>query len=431
MCGSHLRYLFALALILSAPLGCGDDEETTPQPDVGSDQGADVAAPTCPDSEFGCVEVASGAPIHLATLLAVEGDVAFLGVDEQRGVELALDYLDGTLDEAPGQLLGHPIELTELDSGCSADIGEAAAETLAADSNIVAVVGTSCSGAGVPAAEVLSEVGILLVSPSNTAPSLTHPDTHQPFYARTAHNDNIQGAAVARFAAEELEAETAATIHDGDPYTQQIQQVFADNFEDEHGGTVTAQVAIDPEATDFTTELEGIATDSPDVLYYPIFLPAGGYITTQARTISGFDETDLIVSDGMLAPEFIDAAGADAEGVYASGPELRPDDPFYEDDFLPAYEAQYGEEPSSPFHVHAFDAFNLIVAAIEDVAVQAEDGSLLIPRTQLRDAFFATSGYDGLAGTLTCDANGDCNPDPKIVVFQVQSGAFELVWPTE
>jgi branched-chain amino acid transport system substrate-binding protein len=291
------------------------------------------------------------------------------------------------------------------------------------------VVGTSCSSAGVPAARLLSEAGILTVSPSNTAPSLTHPSTHQPFYARTAHNDAIQGSAVARFAAQELGADTAATVHDGTPYPEQLQAIFAEAFATDHGGTVTAQVGVDVDETDFSASLTAIAADSPDVLFFPLFLPAGAYVVAQARDTAGLESTALITSDSLLAEEFLDVAGADAEGVYLSGPEVASDTAFYNDEFLPAYVSQFGGHPSAPFHAHGFDAARLIFRALEEVAIQNEDGSLLIPRTQLRDAFFATSGYQGLVGTLTCNATGDCNPDAVIVVYQVQSGDFVPVWP--
>ena len=44
-----------------------------------------------------------------------------------------------------------------------------------------------------------------MISPSNTAPSLTDPENAEyggPFYARTAYNDQVQGAAVASTPAE-------------------------------------------------------------------------------------------------------------------------------------------------------------------------------------------------------------------------------------
>ena len=45
----------------------------------------------------------------------------------------------------------------------------------------------SCSGAGVPIAQIVSDAGYVMISPSNTAPSLTDPDqAWKPGYLRTA-----------------------------------------------------------------------------------------------------------------------------------------------------------------------------------------------------------------------------------------------------
>jgi ABC-type branched-subunit amino acid transport system substrate-binding protein len=60
-----------------------------------------------------------------------------------------------------------------------------------------------------------------LISGSNTSPALTDPALHNPFYARTAHNDRIQGAIVAEFSlGDDVGAKTAATIADESPYTR-------------------------------------------------------------------------------------------------------------------------------------------------------------------------------------------------------------------
>ena len=46
---------------------------------------------------------------------------------------------------------------------------------------------------------------------------------------------------------------------------------------------------------------------------------------------------------------------------------------------------------------------------------QDEDGTLRIGRQALRDMLYATSGYQGLTGSLTCDEYGDCG----VARFQV------------
>ncbi|MGZ5306361.1 MAG: hypothetical protein ACXWEG_06475, partial [Actinomycetota bacterium] len=77
------------------------------------------------------------------------------------------------------------------------------------------------------------------------------------------------------------------------------------------------------------------------------------------------------------------------------------------------------------FHAHAFDAMNILFEAIKKVAVDNGDGSLSIPRQALRDAIFATSGWAGITGTITCNELGDCATDVTIGIFKAPG------WPVE
>jgi branched-chain amino acid transport system substrate-binding protein len=414
-----LRYLALLGVLTLVIAACGDG-------------GGGSAPEECEADEFGCVEVASGEAIKLGSLLVTTGPNSSLGLDSQYGVELALDAwgTEGEFDGTNGQIKGHDVALTSEDDGCSADGGTAGANKLAADSQIVAVIGTSCSSAALGVADkIFSDKGISIVSPSNTGPALTADGTHQPFYFRTAHNDSIQGAAVANFAYEFLGLRTAATIHDGSPYADGLQQVFADTFTS-LGGTVTKQEAIQVGDTDFNPVLTDIATDAPEFLYFPIFVAEGALITQQARETAGLDDTVLGGADGILTPDWIAAAGDAANGTYLSGPDLNFSGDFYADEFLPAYTDVSGEDaPISVFHAHAYDAYNMLAQAIEEVAF-TDGGTTYIPRSELRDAFFGISGYAGITGSLTCDENGDC-ADAKISVSEVVDGAFERIWPEE
>jgi branched-chain amino acid transport system substrate-binding protein len=422
-----------LGILVLVGAACAGDGGDGGDGDGGGGSEADQA---CAEDEFGCVEIGAEDPITLGTLLVISGANAALGQDSQNGAVLAADYLDGTFDATPGEVLGHSIEFNHQDDGCTAEGGQAGAEALAADETIVAVIGTSCSSAALGVADqILSDAGIVLISPSNTGPALTDPAQHQPFYLRTAHNDKLQGAAVAEFAVTELEAQTAATIHDGSPYADGLQQVFADSFA-ASGGTITTQEAVQVGDTDFGPLLTDIAADSPDVLYFPIFVAEGGLITAQARQTPGLEDTVLIGSDGMFTPDWIEAAGAEnANGVYISGPDLAAftgDVDLYNDEFLPAYEEQFGEEPQAVFHAHSFDAANMVFGAIEAVALETEDGGLAIPRTALKDELLATEGFEGITGSLTCDENGDCQRTATIAVVTVENGEFtEAVYSQE
>jgi len=371
----------------------------------------------CEDS-LGCVSYAEGEPVRIASALVISGPNTDLGTDSQYGVEIAIDF--------KGEIMGHSIELQAEDDGCNAEGGQTAGQKIVADPTIVAVVGTSCSGAGVPMAEVVSEAGYVMVSPSNTAPSLTDPaQAWKPGYLRTAHNDKVQGRAMAEFAINELGVTTAAAIHDGDPYTEGLARVFADSFE-ELGGTITTFTAVNKGDTDMKPVLNAIAVDSPEFLYYPVFTAEGGFLTKQAKEVAGLENTILSAADGMISSAAIEAVGDAGEGMYFSGPDLSFSGDVYER-FLSTYIEKYGAEPISVFHAHAFDAANMIFACIEKVGVD-DGGTLHIGRQALRDCLYATSGFEGITGTLTCNEYGDC-ADPKISVSQLQNGEYVRIWP--
>ena len=421
---NYMRWSAVLVVMLLALAACQPETGADGTEEPGDTPAAtgDTGAVDCETVEFGCYEVAEGDSIVIGTALVITGANEALGLDSQYGAEVARTMRP--------EIAGHEVEFNHQDDGCNTEGGTAAARALLSEENIVAVIGTSCSSAGIPAAEILSAEGIMLVSSSNTAPSLTAPETHQPFYARTAHNDAIQGAAMAQFACEELQVTTAATIHDGSAYADQLAAVFREEFASQCGGEITAEEAIGPEDTDFSGVLGNIAADSPEFLYYPIFVAAGALVTQQARETAGLEDTILAGSDGIFSPDWLEASGDAAEGVFLSGPDLAFAGDFYEAEFLPAYTEVSGEEePISVFHAHAFDAYNMLADAIEAVAI-TDGGTTYIPRSALRDAFMATEGYEGVTGSLTCSDTGDC-ADARISVSEVQGGEFVRVWPEE
>jgi branched-chain amino acid transport system substrate-binding protein len=113
--------------------------------------------------------------------------------------------------------------------------------------------------------------------------------------------------------------------------------------------------------------------------------------------------------------------------MYVSGPDLSFENELY-NDFLELYESNYGTEPTAPFHAHAFDATMMILDAVEASAQEGSDGTLLIGRQAMRDALYATEGFDGITGSLTCDEYGDC-ANAVIAVSLVENGDFNPIWP--
>jgi branched-chain amino acid transport system substrate-binding protein len=180
----------------------------------------------CADA-IGCVEVGPDEPIKIAAIQNLSGEGP-PGLFMVRCVELALD-------SRSGRLLGHPVELVSADGKCSREGGTTAALQVAADPQIVAIVGPSCSGEAVTAGEIVSKAGLVMISGSATAPSLTavggeQGSDWQPGFLRTAQNDALAGRAAATFAFQGLGKRKAATINVGDPYTQGLTNTFHQTF---------------------------------------------------------------------------------------------------------------------------------------------------------------------------------------------------------
>jgi len=347
------------------------------------------------------VYVQEGEEIQIRSLNAITGDVAFLGIPNQRGVELAIEDF--------GPINGYNVTIgTGLDDLCSADGGQAAAQTIVADLDVVGVIGTSCSGAATAAAPLISAANMVMISPSS--------------YYRTAHNDLFQGAAMAEFVYTQLGIETAAAIHDGDPYTNGLAQAFADAYES-LGGTMTAFTAVNKEDTDMVPVLTEVAAGSPGALFFPIFQPAGDFIADQAPGVSGLGDTVLLAADGLLVDGFLELP--QTAGMHFSGPDTRYGANKNEStgktagDFLAAYESNYGGSPEAPFWGHAYDATTLLLEAI--AANSTEDGGeLAIDRAGIRSYLDGVRGYSGIIGTVIR------NDDPNNIDASKDNVVFEF-----
>ena len=370
------------------------------------------AAVSCGGQDFqagplGAVEVAPGEAIQIRSLQVLTG-LGEIGAPNQRGVELALaDY---------GPIKGHDISMgAGLDSGCTESGGLAAADTVIGDPRVVGIIGTTCSVAATAALPLLSDAGLVMVSPTNTAPSLTSDlrgnagANYHPGYYRPVNNDIHEARALARFAYVELGLRKMAAIHDGDPYTSGLTDAFTAEF-GELGGSVTS-ASISRGDTNMVPVLTQVAAAGPDGLFLPLFPDEGGHVVRQIGHIAGLGEVELIGGAGVLTAEFL--AIPASEGIYLPGPDLSFGSNANEatgkifDDLLADYGERYGEAPTSNYMVYAYDATTMLLRAIEEVAVVDED-TLYIDRAKLREALTGFSDFNGIIGVIACDEFGDC-----------------------
>ena len=391
--------LLLIGLLMGLVSGCSEEEESEP-PGFGG---------------LGGVEVAEGEAVQIRSLLSHTGwkEVA----DPARNaIEIAVQDF--------GDIHGHEINLgSQINSMCSPEGGRAGAQQIMADSQVIGIIGTSCSGAGAAASARLSEAGLVMISPSNTSPSLTSDlagnanSNHYPGYFRISNNDLYTGRAVADFAYTELGLRRMGTVdandEDGNPdaYIVGLVNAFSVAFA-ELGGEVVVTARIDDQQADMSDVLSTLAAAMPEGIFFPLYDDDGKTFVEQARMVNALGAAELIAADAVLTPEFLRTPMS--EDVYIAGPVLNfgPDNVNNmtgknEDAVRDAAEATYGDPLSVVFWQHAYDATTLLLDAIQAVAVQ-EGGKLYIDRAELRQEIGETDGFQGLTGVISCDDFGDC-----------------------
>ena len=377
-----------------------------------------LATAVCTDTEttmptrfvpgpLGAAAVGPGEAIQIRTLLSVTVAPTLAAVS-RHGAEFAVEDM--------GPVHGRSVDLGDpIDTSCSPQGGRAGAGGIVGDPRVAGIIGTNCSAAAVAASPVVSEAGLLMISPSNTSPRLTSdlagtasPDYH-PGYFRVSSNDLHQARALADFVSNELELGSVATVHDGDPYTTALVEAFADAFA-EVGGEVPVQAEIAKGETDMTAVLTEFAAAGPDAVFFPLFVNEGTVFAAQARAFDGLEGTTLISAAALLVSSFL--ATPQSEGMYFAGPEA--DFGAYVNELtgrsgqqvLDAFDSRHGGFPESPYWAHAYDATTILLAAVRSVAEEHGEW-LFIDRARLREAVGATD-VGGLVGTVACDDFGDC-----------------------
>ena len=249
-------------------------------------------------------------------------------------------------------------------------------------------------------------------------------------YYRTSHNGLVEGMRNAEFAVHVLGSSKLATVHDGDPYTEGLSRVVADTFA-ELGGEVVFEGAVNKGDTDMASILTEIAAHQPDLIYLPLFEPEVNFFAAQMQNIAGLEETNIITGGASFVAGFPENTGDAAIGIFVSGPLVTGE--AYEA-LLRRWDDEFGGNPPSGYHAHAYDATNLLLNAVAAVATTTDDGGLLIGRQAIRDSLSATENFDGLTGLLTCQGvspfAGDCAPGTALAMFEItEAEVYDDNWP--
>lgn len=364
---------------------------------------------------IGCVTVGNKADIKIGVLLTLSGPQSATGMDALRGIKIAMSD--------KGQVFGHSVQLVQQDDHCSQSGGQAGAQALAADKQIVGVIGATCSASSQAAAGILSDAGYVMISPSGSQLSLTDPHAHPLGFLRTAYNDGNQATMAANFAYKVLGINNMVTVSDTSDGSSQLALATCQSFVG-LGGKCSTQVQLAP-GQDASSALQSIASAQPGVIFMPVD-PAVGTAIANGLSQIGLADVALIASYNLMNQDFISKTQPNSSIMYFTSP-VPVKDPQA---FLQKYKDQFGENPIASDHLQAYDAATLLFAAIERVAlpISSIGNDIAIPRQALRTALYSAQNTNGLSGQLACKPTGDC-AQTATVIYQFTNGNFVRIFP--
>ena len=270
-----------LAIIASAAIACGGDDEDD--------------------------------PFVIGVMESVTGPGQTYGAVAVQAKQLAVEEIN-----AAGGINGRMLELIVEDSKCAAQDSITAYRKLTDVDGVKIILGTSCSGAMLGAAPLAEEDGVIMFSGLATNPDIADAGD---YIFRTALNDLQLGIDTGNVIWADG-ARKLATITEATDYAEGVRRTSVEQFQ-KRGGELAAEERYASDITDFRTQLTKLLNADPDALHIASQSEfSGGTIIKQAREL-GYDGPiySEIVPVGATALEI---AGDAATGVKAILADLDP-----------------------------------------------------------------------------------------------------------
>jgi branched-chain amino acid transport system substrate-binding protein len=358
--------------------------------------------------------VQAAEPIRVGAILAVTGGASFLGGPESRTLEMLAEEVN-----AKGGINGHKVELFIMDSEGKPEKAVSFAKQLIEEKKVLAILGPSTSGETMQIKGLAEEGKTILISCA-AAEVIVNPVAKWVFKTPQKDSDAIQAIfnQMKRMKISKIGVLSGNTGF-GKAGKGQIEKLAPEN-----GITIVASEVYDKAATDLTAEVTKLKAANAEALLNWSIVPAQSIVIKNARQI-GF-VGPIFQSHGFGNIKYVEAAGAAAEGV------IFPAGRLLVADVLPAsnpqkqvlvkykndYEKKYKEDAST-FGGHAYDAFMILVKAIEKAGSTDKE--------KVRDAIETMRGFVGTGGVFDFSAQDHNGLDiDAFELLTVKNGKFAI-----
>jgi len=333
---------------------------------------------------------AAAETIKIGAILAVTGPAAFLGAPESKTLEMLVAQVN-----AAGGIKGLKVELVIRDSSANPEKAVSLAKQLVEEEKVFAIIGPSTSGESLKIKQYLDENATLLLSCA-AAESITKPVMKWVF--KTPQND----ANAVRWIFGDLQKKgkkkvgvLASNTGFGKAGKEQLEKLAP-----EFGIEVVIAEVYDKDAVDLDAEVTKLKSKDVEAVVNWSIEPAQSKVPVSMRKMGWM--VPLYQSHGFGNIKYVVAAGPAAEGILFPAGRLLVAESLPDSNVQKAlllkykkdYEAAYKEDAST-FGGHAYDAFTLLVKAIEIGGPDKE---------KARAALEGLKGFVGTAGVFSFSA---------------------------
>lgn len=347
--------------------------------------------------------------VEVGAVLSLSGTLGSYGQSAKKGMELALEEMGKSEPK-----LNLHIEDT---LSTPADSAKAINKLISSD-KVSVVIGEMTSSNTIAAASIAEKQKIPIISPSATNDSIT---LNKKYIFRACFIDSFQGTVMAKFALHDLpikpknsNLKTAVILEDSDSdYSKGLSNSFAGYFKN-HGGTVSKTLRYSQKDTNYTAQLGEIRRLKPDVVFIPGFHQQVGVILREIKDLQ--INTYLLGGDGWDTPELKQIAKGSENGAYISNHYIASGSNQKLQNFVKAYKAKFGEEPSS-FAALAYDSIYMVREAVK--SSNSNDPE------KITAGIAKIKNFNGVTGVITMDKNH--NPLKPAVILQFTPSGYKYV----
>lgn len=334
------------------------------------------------------LQSASADTLKIAFAGPTTGPVTQYGDMVKQGIDTAVEQIN-----AAGGVLGKQLEVVVLDDSCEPKQGPVVANRVVND-KIHYVVGHVCSGATISASSVYNTEGVLMVTPSATAPGVTDGKNYDMIF-RTIGRDDQQGPAAAKFIVEKIKPAKVAVLHDKQSYGQGIASAVKNDLE-KAGTKVVLFEGINAGDSDYSAVITKLKSLGVDFVYYGGYHPELGLLLRQGAE-QGL-KAQFMGPEGAGNPDINAIAGPAVEGMLLTLPADFSKNPA-NSGIVAAFRSK-NRDPGGAFQMTAYAATLAIADGIKGVG--ADDPVKVA--TYLHTHTIATP-----IGNLSWNKQGDLN----------------------